>query len=367
MVPHRRRQRRRPRQRQRKTEAAMGMRMRGAYLLGWAAAGYACAWSWAWWMTWDAPWRAAATGVWRVEEIGLRCRGAEVPRWLKLAPAPLAPEAVVVLGYSPLGPGGAVPRVLERRLRAAQGLCAERRRQGHDAAFLVLSGGVGDGAGAAGVSEARAMRGWLEAHGGAEGCGVVVEEQASTSTRENAGQVAALLRGRTGGRGPAQVTVVTSGFHERRAHLTFAKEFSGGGVAVRSASSFVDEARAADEAREDDAGWRAVAEDAWNVGREVAAAVLYAVRGDLALGRWGECDPEGIGPAGEAIMAQVALAVGCERGPEGTDAKGILDRLDALEAAAAETQGRAAAGGVDGREEDGEEATETTEGDVGES
>jgi len=61
--------------------------------------------------------------------------------------------------------------------------------------------------------------------------------------------------------------------------------------------------------------------------REVAATVLYTVRGDLALGRAEECVRDGVGPAGDAVMAQLALALDCEGAPEGSDARGILEEL----------------------------------------
>ncbi len=112
---------------------------------------------------------------------------------------------IVVLGAG-LFPDGTMRPVLESRLEAALQLA-----QRFPITPIVVSGGVPQ----SGVTEARAMRQWLEAHGVP---GIrITEEGTSRSTVENAANTSTILeqRGATG------AVVVTSPDHLQRAMVDF--------------------------------------------------------------------------------------------------------------------------------------------------
>jgi uncharacterized SAM-binding protein YcdF (DUF218 family) len=116
---------------------------------------------------------------------------------------PLRPlDAIAVLG-APLGPGGALTRVLDERVAAAAALW----RAGGGRVVVATGGGAGP------RPEAEAMAEGLRARGVPA---VLVEPEART-TAENARRVAALLAPL----GARSVWIVTQPFHGRRAARLF--------------------------------------------------------------------------------------------------------------------------------------------------
>jgi len=115
------------------------------------------------------------------------------------------PQAIVILGAA-VWPGGQPSPTLRRRIDEAV-----RQAAAHPAALVICSGGLGRHP----PSEAEVMaRGLRDSGIPAER---ILLEDASTSTLENAGLTAAILRER----GLTCILVVTSSYHVARARLTF--------------------------------------------------------------------------------------------------------------------------------------------------
>lgn len=125
----------------------------------------------------------------------------------RLTPAP-GHTAIVVLGASVSR--GTVPPLLASRLDKAAQLYRRERSAGHTP-LVVTSGGQGPDEP---VTEARAMGGYLREHGIPDD--VLVEEDRSTSTRENLVFSHRLLAERGAG---GRLLVVTSSYHALRAAI----------------------------------------------------------------------------------------------------------------------------------------------------
>ena len=117
---------------------------------------------------------------------------------------PKQPNTVIVLGCKVKGTTPSL--MLRRRLEAAATYLSE-----HETAFCIVSGGQGPGES---ISEAQAMQTYLTAHGIAADR-ILLEDQ-STDTAENIANSKAILEQQGL---PLQVTLITDGFHQYRAHL----------------------------------------------------------------------------------------------------------------------------------------------------
>lgn len=141
------------------------------------------------------------------EHIIAACTAAEI----------LTPRSPVLLDLNPLGTNivvlgaglhddGSMPPVLVERLQVALRLAQE-----YPFTPIIVSGGVPQ----SGITEARAMRNWLVAHG--VWAGRITEEGASGSTIENARYTNDILAAR----GASGAVVVSSANHVERAMRNF--------------------------------------------------------------------------------------------------------------------------------------------------